>query len=121
MRPAITIVLILAGCGSLGFEAEIKDKEPFPPPDVFAIWWRATEACSGQTSSLNAITWYLASGISGDGAVARGRWSAPHEIVIVKGYEADPKTVRHEMLHDLLGGDRSHSAAAWVECSLLFG
>jgi hypothetical protein len=117
----ICLASVATGCGSSGFEAKITNKEPFTPPAVYASWWTATESCSDRTGRLNAITWYLAGGISGDGAVARGRWSEPHEIVIVKGYEADPKTVRHEMLHDLLGGDRSHSAAAWAECNLLFG
>jgi len=117
----LALCLLVAGCGDLGFEAKVLGKTPFSPPIVYADWWSATETCSGETGRLDAITWYLADGIVGDGAVARGRWSEPHEIVIVRGYEDDEKTVRHEMLHDLLAGDPAHADDTWSACDLLFG
>lgn len=111
---------LLAACGSLGFEAGVDDRAPFDPPPVYATWWDATRTCSGIDGAFGRITWFLASGITGDGLVARARWSPPHEIVIVRGYETDERTVRHEMLHDLLTGDRGHASPSWDGCDLRF-
>ena len=43
------------------------------------------------------------------------------DIIIVRGYEDNSKVVRHEMLHDLLRGDASHTDARWASCELVFG
>ena len=111
---------LLAACGSLGFDAGVENREPFDPPPVYATWWDATRSCSGIDGAFGRITWFLASGITGDGLVARARWSPPHEIVVVRGYETDERTVRHEMLHDLLAGDRGHGSPSWDGCDLRF-
>ncbi|MEQ9397730.1 MAG: hypothetical protein RJQ04_01050 [Longimicrobiales bacterium] len=112
--------VLLAACGSLGFEAGVDDREPFDPPPFYATWWDATRTCSGIDGAFGRITWFLASAITGDGLVARARWTPPHEIVIVRGYETDERTVRHEMLHDLLTGDRGHASPSWDGCDLRF-
>ncbi len=121
MRTPSTLALLagfLVGCSSLGFESEVTNKTPFSPPEVYADWWDATEACSGLDGDFARVSWYLATGITGDGKVASGRWSQPHDIVIVRGYEGDETIVRHEMLHDLLDGDPDHTSALWVACGL---
>jgi len=112
-------MLLLGACSSLGFEAEVTNKTPLDPPAVYATWWARTEACSGLRGDMARVSWYTATGITGDGKVASGRWSAPHDIIIVLGYEADETIVRHEMLHDLLDGDPGHLDAAWTRCDLL--
>lgn len=106
-----------AAC-DLGYISEVTGLAPFEPPAFYRDWWIATERCSGRTAPFERVTWYVASGISGDGRVGRGRWSEPHEIIIVVGYEGNEDVVRHEMLHDLLAGDRSHSRAEWDRCNL---
>ena len=95
-------------------------RTPFDPPSHYASWYEATKVCSGRWGSFERVRWWLASGITGDGALALARWSEPHEIVIVRGHEEDEKVVRHEMLHDLLAGDRGHASAAWDACDLRF-
>lgn len=120
-RPLGAALLLLAACSSLGVEAAIQGKRPFDPPPIYVDWWAATEACSGREGDFEAIDWFLAIGIDADGVVARARWSPPHEIILVEGHEDDEKTVRHEMLHDLLSGDGNHESEAWVACDLLFG
>lgn len=117
-RTTWFLALALSGCGG-GYVAEIGGREPYEPPPVYAAWWTETERCSGRAGSFAALEWYLADWITGDTKVARGRWSAPHDIVIVRGYEADEAVVRHEMLHDLLRGDPGHASAEWTRCALL--
>ena len=53
--------------------------------------------------------------------VARGVWTPPHQITLVRGYEDNEITVRHEMLHDLLEGDSEHRSPLWTECDLIPG
>ena len=52
---------------------------------------------------------------------AVGRWSQPHRIYVLEGYELDEPTVKHEMLHDLLSyiGDYTHDdSLAFRVCDL---
>ena len=107
-----------SSCGDLGFTSEVVGRRPFDPPMEYREWWSATEDCSGRRGSFDRVSWYLADGITGDGVFGRGRWSAPHDIIVLAGHETDGKLVRHEMLHDLLNGDRSHGRAEWDACGL---
>jgi hypothetical protein len=108
----------LVGCG--GYTTTINDRRAFEPLPMYAEWWVATERCSTWTAPLARIEWFTASSITAQGGIiARGSWRAPHEIVIVRGYESDEITVRHEMLHDLLDGDPEHASATWATCDLI--
>jgi len=88
-------------------------------PGVFAVWWQEVEACSGVTGDLSRVAWYqvpcearengFPCDVTPDGLCA-GEWIAPHTIALggpnrffPGGYEDDEWTVKHEMLHDLLG------------------
>lgn len=110
--------VVFVACGDLGFTSEVTGRRPFQPPPIYRDWWAATEACAERRAPFERITWFLADGIAGDGLVARARWSAPHEIIVVIGYETDQRVVRHEMLHDLLSGDRTHDRPEWDRCGL---
>ena len=121
MRLFAPLCVLLTGCTLSGFEAEIQGRVPFSPPAVYLEWWRDTEACADESGSFEALVFYLADWIMGDARVARARWSEPHDIIIVRRYEADAKVVSHEMLHDLLRGDGSHTDGRWASCDLLFG
>ncbi len=119
-RPALLVgVVLVAATACTGFDVAFRNKEPFSPPPVYTEWWEATEACSGLSGDMSRISWYTALSITSDALVARGLWSPPHEIVLVKGYEDDEVTVRHEMLHDLLSGDPSHESPLWETCGLI--
>jgi len=111
------LLATLSGCG--GYTTTVKDKQPFDPLPVYAEWWVQTEACSARSGDFSRISWYTASTIVGDGAIGRGSWSAPHDIIIVRGFEDDPLTVQHEMLHDLLNGDSKHESRLWTTCDLI--
>jgi len=112
--------MVTAGClGCSGYTLSVANKEPFQPLPIYAEWWSATESCSGRTGDLLEIDWYTASSITSDALIARGVWTPPHEITLVRGYEENEITVRHEMLHDLLGGDSDHTAQEWNSCGLI--
>lgn len=82
------------------------DAEEFSPPAVYSTWWKMTEACSGMTGSLGAITWFrtgqaLHAFPSGD--PLGGYWSpVGNRIVLTNDLALDGGVVRHEMLHALL-------------------
>ena len=89
------------------------------PPPAFAEWWAEVEQCSGRTGAFERVAWYVAPCTMGqDGfpcdvtpnGLCAGEWRAPHTIVLggpnrffPDGYVDDEWTVKHEMLHDLLG------------------
>jgi hypothetical protein len=115
---ALTVTLSTA-CLFDGFAFELTDKRPIAPLEEYPAWWSATEACSGEGGDFARVRWYTAVGINYDGAFARGVWLPPHDIVLLRGYEDDEETVRHEMLHDLLDGDSGHEKPAWARCGLI--
>jgi len=112
-------VTLCVSCGD-SFTATIEDRRTFAPLPAYADWWELTEECSGHTGALPRIDWYLASSIVADGKLARARWSPPHDIVVVQGNETEERLIRHEMLHDLLGGDPGHEGEVWDVCDLRF-
>ena len=112
--------LLLVACGDPFFTASITDRRPFDPPPVSTERWYLTEGCSGRSGDLARIEWFLASSIDADGRPAKARWTEPHQIVLVAGYETDERVVRHEMLHDLLNGDPGHESQVWDDCELRF-
>lgn len=125
-RTAPLVTRLLGVCALLGacdvftsFEGEIVGQAPFNPPAGYTEWWTATETCSGRTGDLAAIEWSLATSITRNGRPGRGAWVAPHDIIIVRGFQADEVTVRHEMLHDLLSGDPDHTSPHWNTCQLI--
>jgi hypothetical protein len=115
------VVAGLAAASCSGFATSVSSKREMEPLAIYAQWWVATEACSGRTGEFADITWFSAAAISSNESFAVGLWRPPHEIVIVRGYEEDERTVRHEMLHDLIGGDPGHDDSAWLACELAPG
>lgn len=89
----------------------------FSPPGEFRAWWAGVEDCSNESGDYDAVVWYLADDFAAGGAVV-GQWSPPHSITFRKGFQTTETVVKHEMLHDLLRGDRFHDELAWVRCRL---
>lgn len=110
-QPLISGVACLVVCG-LGACSLIdplpREAQPFVPPAVYARWWSMTEACSGRSGNLEAVDWYRVPGsqfVRG-GQPVGGYWNRySNRIVLAEvGIEHGP-SVRHEMLHALIGGD----------------
>lgn len=114
----LALASTLAAVGCSAFATSISNKREMEPLPIYAQWWVATEVCSDRSGDFTDITWYSADAISSDESLALGLWRPPHEIVIVSRYIEDEMTVRHEMLHDLIGGDPRHDDDAWDSCEL---
>jgi hypothetical protein len=114
-REVRALGLVVVAIASLGIAACDKiagppplpgDAEHFSPPAVYSTWWEMTRACSGQTGSLDAVTWIKTNEVLHDprtGEVIIGYFtSADNRIVMSAGSILDGGAVRHEMLHALL-------------------
>lgn len=97
---------VLATCGGLVDPDLPWDAAAFPPPAVYATWWKMTEACSGTVGSLDAVSWYLTPYSLADprgGQPISGYWSAASNRIVLAGAASlDGGAVRHEMLHALV-------------------
>ena len=108
IAPIGAAVLFLAACGGDGVVGPPlpSDAQQFSPPAVYSTWWNMTQACSGLTGSLQAVTWYKTDQVVHDvnsGDVVLGYWlAAGNRIVLTTASVTDGGTVRHEMLHALL-------------------
>jgi hypothetical protein len=107
--PVVGAIIGLAACDGAGVVGPPlpPDSEEFSPPVVYSTWWNMMQACSGLTGSLGAVTWYNTSEVLDDaktGDLVLGYWSpAGNTIVLTTASVLDGGTVRHEMLHALLG------------------
>src|SRR2546423_10934864 len=107
-----TSIVAAAGAGTFGLTACDRlvvdplfpsDAEQFSPPAVYSTWWSMTQACSGLTGSLGAVTWYQTNEVLHNpqtGEPIIGYWnSANNRIVIMTSSMLHGRAVRHEMLH----------------------
>jgi hypothetical protein len=83
------------------------DAEQFVPPPVYSTWWKMASACSGSKASLESVTWFKTAQPLTDprtGQSIAGYWSSgSNRIVLRDNVMFQGGTVRHEMLHSLLG------------------
>lgn len=90
----------------------------FTPPAVYTTWWEMTQACSGRSGSLDAVTWYEVPAhvpLESDGRRVTAYWSAASNQIVVSATVArNGQVVRHEMLHALLR-TKGHSRADFLE------
>jgi hypothetical protein len=119
MKPTRWIVpLLLLGCKPFA----PPDAERMNPPEVYRVWWQATETCSGLSGRFGRVTWWLVPDPSFPTTKgwAVGEWISPHDIYIAEPYLDNEFVVRHESLHDLLGTP-GHFQPAWAACHLRRG
>ena len=117
------VVYSMAAC-SLMTAPLPPNAERFTPPAVFSRWWAMTEACSGRSGDLRAVSWYRvprAQIALGDQSVA-GYWSRnANRIVLAEPFIDDGATVRHEMLHALLQTGKHPRSQFLGACASLVG
>ena len=66
------------------------------------------------------VRWYVAYGFA-DGPGILGQWNTRREITVRSDVWLDREVVRHEVLHDLLRGDRLHERGEWATCGIETG
>lgn len=112
--PVIAILATLCAC-SLPFSPE--GAQPFDPPPIFTTWWAEMEACSRTQGDLSRVRWLSVptANMRSEDAVYFGYWVSPHTIYLNSEIpfpttgevpfsgEWRERTVRHEMLHALMG------------------
>jgi hypothetical protein len=131
---AARVAIALCGAAAIGCEVPTAPEgAALAPPAVFAEWWQEVEQCSGVTGDLSRISWYVVPCEDGEAGfkcdvtpngLCAGEWRSPHVIELAgpnrifrQGYLDDEWTVKHEMLHDLLG--RADHARAFKDCHLV--
>jgi hypothetical protein len=90
------------------------------PPAAYQQFWGEVELCSGLEGSFERVDWFLTEYFP-DGSDILGQWNSRHEITIRYAWRFQPYVVKHEILHELLGGDSLHQEEAWTLCSLPVG
>lgn len=108
-QTALGIVLVLLGCSDpTGLSLPDGAARMETIPLAYLTWWQEVSACSGRRHFFSTVHWYV---VPGDVIMYRGRgaqglaFSHPPRIVLASTFVNDPKLVRHEMLHILLGVD----------------
>ena len=100
------VTFVLSFCGDASGPPLPTDAEQFSPPAVYSTWWNMTQACSGLTGSMGAVTWFKTSEVlhePNSDAIVVGYWSsADNRIVLATDHVLDGGTVRHEILHALI-------------------
>ena len=80
----------------------------YDPPANYAAAWRSVEACSGLRGDLGRVRWHaVPEAFPCPPGRCAGAWEPPHNAYIAEPWVYDSVggyfTVRHEMLHDLVG------------------
>ena len=113
-RPLLWTATLVAwftvGCGD-SF-APPPGSYAFQLPAAYRAAWDSVESCSGLSGDLGRVRWYAVPGQTFfvGATLTYGAWHPPHNIYVSEWAKDDSLghyvTVRHEMLHDLLGGGR---------------
>ncbi len=111
--------VLLAAC-SEPTSPEVPGRVEFAPPDVYADWWEQIERCAGEEGDYDRVRWFRVDRFQ-DRPTLLGQWNSNHEITIRADLLDAFPIVAHEMLHDLLDGDRRHMDLAWLNCALPIG
>jgi hypothetical protein len=84
------------------------------PPAAYRTAWQEVEVCSGLRGNFDRVHWFVIPQplfrCGEDDCL--GNWNPPHNIYLSEIAASDSGshyfTVRHEILHDLLGGGADH-------------
>lgn len=87
------------------------------PPSLFRTLWTEVETCSGLTAPFVRVRWFAVYAFrAGPGVL--GQWNERREITLRSDVWLDREVIRHEILHDLLSGDRDHRRPEWGACGI---
>lgn len=105
-RVGWLVILISAfACTGPVRPSDLSGIEPFVPLAGYRDLWTQVEGCSDSTGDFDRVRWYVTTetrAFEYRGQQLGGYWFPSHEIVLGSGFIRDEKTIRHEMLHDIL-------------------
>ena len=116
----LAMLLLLAAC-LYPFDVPI-GTDRFTPPAAYRTAWQQVEECSGLQGAFERVRWFAVPESvfrCWEGNCA-GFWIEPHDIYLSEFARSDSArgyfTVRHEILHDLIG--RSGHPPVFATCGL---
>lgn len=112
------VPLAAAGCVDV-VQYDFVNSRPFDPPAIYSAYWSEVKTCAGKRADMARIEWSTAVSIGSQGLTVLGQWTFPHNIMLRENMVNNRLVVMHEMLHDLLNGDQTHSRREWRNCGLL--
>ena len=116
---ALGLALGLGGCGEDSPVASEATRIAMSPHPVFQQLWADVQLCSNRTGDFGGIRWFVTTAF--DSADTLGQWNSRREITIRIDSWNNFLVIKHELLHDLLGGDGDHRDPAWVNCEIPTG
>lgn len=122
----LSAVLLVVGCSALTGPASLLSGEHFsvygpvflhPPPPKYEDWWRETVECTQLRKDILGVAFFGADSIVGfDGEKAAGLHRSAM-IAITWPWIAHEGVVKHEIVHELIGGDKAHKSPLFGTCS----
>jgi hypothetical protein len=129
-RSFVMLMVCSVSWGCEGSFAPPPGTHRFEPPAAYRDAWASVEACSGLRGDMSRVRWYAIPGVAsfpcGEGRECFGMWRSPHSIYVAE-WASEMRfnnylVVRHEMLHDLLGGGGAEGGShptVFSTCGLL--
>ncbi len=122
----LSVVLLVVGCSALTGPASLLFTEDWtvhgpvfldPPPPEYEDWWRETVECTQLRKDILEVTFLGTDSIvRSDGQKADGL-HGPGAIAIIWPSIDNEAVVKHEIVHELVGGDSKHNSPLFGICS----
>ncbi len=121
----LSVVLLVVGCSGLTGPASSLGEHytvygPVfldPPPPKYEVWWRETVECTQLRKDILGVAFFGADSIVGsDGGKVNGLHR--REMIAIIWFSIDNEAVvKHEIVHELVGGDPKHNSPLFGICS----
>ena len=120
----LSAVLLVVGCSALTGPASLfGDYTVYgpvfldPPPPKYEDWWRETVECTQLRKDILEVAFFGADSIVGPDGWKGAGLHRQGMIAIAWPWIDREALVKHEIVHELLGGDREHDSPLFGNCS----
>jgi len=118
----VAVVLAASACYSI-FEPELTlppDAAETDPLADYEQWYAEVEECTGVEGDFDRVRWFEVPHDRWWDPVweqyAIGTWRSPHDIYVAEPHLGNEEVVKHEMVHDILGGGLTYDPR-FKDCS----